>query len=223
MPGSYLAGILRYVPVLPLAGSPARRHDPAMQIDIIIFDGFDELDAIGPYEVLRNAADFGAPFEVTLVGAHGAATITASHGTRIVVERGPSETADVVLVPGGGYLRGTGIRHELERGELPRVVAAAHERGAIVGSVCTGAMVLAASGLAAGRRMTTHRLAIDDLRAAGAEVVEARFTDDGDIVSSGGVTSGIHLALHLVERFADAEIAERVAQEIEHELVSTAP
>jgi transcriptional regulator GlxA family with amidase domain len=193
-----------------------------MQIDIIIFDGFDELDAIAPYEVLRTAAEMGAPIEATLVGAHGPATITASHGARIVVDRGPSATAGMVIVPGGGYFHGSGIRTELERRELPRAVAAAHARGAIVGSVCTGAMLLAATGLSAGRRMATHHLAIDDLRASGAEVVEARFVDDGDVVSAGGVTSGIDLALHLVERFADAEIAERVAREIEYERVAGA-
>ena len=110
----------------------------------------------------------------------------------------------MVIVPGGGYFHGSGIRTELELRELPRLVAAAHARGAIVGSVCTGAMLLAATGITAGRRMTTHHLAIDDLRASGAEVVESRFVDDGDIVSAGGVTSGLDLALHLVERFAGA-------------------
>jgi putative intracellular protease/amidase len=74
-----------------------------MQIDIILFDGFDELDAIAPYEVLRTAAELGAPIEPELVGAHGPATITASHGARLVVHRGPSETAGMVIVPGGGY------------------------------------------------------------------------------------------------------------------------
>jgi transcriptional regulator GlxA family with amidase domain len=128
----------------------------------------------------------------------------------------------MVIVPGGGYFHGSGIRTELERRELPRAVAAAHARGAIVGSVCTGAMLLAATGLSDGRRMATHHLAIDDLRASGAVVVPARFVDDGDIVSAGGVTSGIDLALHLVERFADAEIAERVAREIEYERVAGA-
>jgi transcriptional regulator GlxA family with amidase domain len=187
-----------------------------MRIDIILFEGFDELDAVAPYEVLRTAAEFGAPIEAQLVGAHGGATITASHGMRIVVERGPSESADMLLVPGGGYFQGAGIRGEIERGELPRVLTAAHARGAIVGSVCTGAMLLAATGILAGRRATTHHLAIDDLRAAGVEVVEARFVDDGEIVSAGGVTSGLDLALHLVERFADAGIAERVAAEIEY-------
>jgi transcriptional regulator GlxA family with amidase domain len=187
------------------------------RIELVLFDGFDEMDAIAPYEVLQTAAGCGAPIEVELVGAHGAATITASHGAHIVVDRGPSRAADVILVPGGGYFHGSGIRDELERGELPRLLAQAHARGAIVGSVCTGAMLLAASGLTAGRRATTHHLAIDDLRAAGAEVVEARFVDDGDIVTAGGVTSGLDLALHLVERFAGASIAEQVAAEIEYE------
>jgi transcriptional regulator GlxA family with amidase domain len=194
-----------------------------MKIDIILFDGFDELDAIAPYEILRTAAELGAPLDVTLAGAHGPATITASHGARIVVDRGPSDDAEMLLIPGGGYFRGTGIRTELERGVLPRTVAAAHARGAVVGSVCTGAMLLAATGITAGRRMTTHQLAVDDLRASGAEVVEARFVDDGDIVSAGGVTAGIDLALHLVERFAGAGMAEQVAVEIEYQRVVAAP
>jgi len=77
-------------------------------------------------------------------------------------------------------------------------------------------MLLAASGLTAGRRATTHQSAIEDLRASGAEIVEDRFVDDGDLVTAGGVTSGLDLALHLVERFAGAEIAGAVAAEIEY-------
>jgi len=186
-------------------------------IEIVVFDGFDDLDAIAPYEVLRTAAGLGAQIATELVGTHGPGTITTSHGMRIVVDRGPSESADVLLVPGGGYFHGDGIRTELERRVLPRLVEAAHARGAIVGSICTGAMLLAATGITAGRRATTHRYALDDLRASGAEVVEGRFVDDGDLVTAAGVTAGIDLALHLVERFADAQIAERVAVEIEHE------
>ena len=167
--------------------------------------------------MLRTAAALGAPIEAELVGAHGAATVTASHGLRLVVDRGPSEAPDVLLVPGGGWFHGAGVRDEIERGDLPRVMAAAHGAGSIVGSVCTGAMLLAAAGLVEGRRATTHHEAIEDLRGAGAEIVEgARFVDDGDIVSAGGVTSGLDLALHLVERFADAGMRERVAAEIEY-------
>jgi len=191
-----------------------------MKIDIVVFDGFDEMDAVAPYEVLRTAAGLGAPIEAELVASHGAATVTASHGLRIAVDRGPSEAADLVLVPGGGWFHGAGVRDEIERGELTALLAAAHERGAIVGSVCTGAMLLAAAGLVEGRRATTHHAAFDDLRAAGAQLVETRFVDDGDIVTAGGVTSGLDLALHIVEKVAGASIAQQAAEEIEYERVA---
>jgi transcriptional regulator GlxA family with amidase domain len=190
---------------------------PGMQIEIIVFDGFDEMDAIAPYEVLRTAAALGAPIRAELVGAHGAGTVAASHGMRLVVERGPSEAPDVMLVPGGGWFDGAGVRGEIERGVLTRTLVAAHEAGSIVGSVCTGAMLLAAAGLVERRRATTHHAAIEDLRAAGAQIVDGvRFVDDGDVVTAGGVTSGLDLALHLVERVAGASTAERVAAEIEY-------
>jgi transcriptional regulator GlxA family with amidase domain len=187
-----------------------------MRIDIVVFDGFDEMDAIAPYEVLRTAAGLGAPIEAELVGARGAGTITASHGLRLTVDRGPSESAQMLLVPGGGWFHGPGVRDEIERGELPRLLAAAREGGAIVGSVCTGAMLLAAAGLVEGRPATTHHAAHEDLRAAGAQLVEARFVDDGDLLTAGGVTSGLDLALHVVERIAGASIAAEVADEIEY-------
>jgi transcriptional regulator GlxA family with amidase domain len=190
-----------------------------MKIDIVVFDGFDEMDAIAPFEVLRTAAALGAPIDAELVGAHGAATITASHGARLVVDRGPSEAADMLLVPGGGWFHGAGVRDEIERGVLPAALADARATGKIVGSVCTGAMLLAAAGLVEGRRAITHHSAIEDLRAAGAEIVDARFVDDGDLLTAGGVTSGLDLALHIVEKVAGASIAEQVAREVEYERV----
>jgi transcriptional regulator GlxA family with amidase domain len=189
-----------------------------MRIEIVLFDGFDEMDAIAPFEVFRTAAGLGAPIEAELVGAHGAAMITASHGARIEVGRGPSEAPDLMLVPGGGWFHGAGVRDEVERGVLTRALVATHGAGSIVGSVCTGAMLLAAAGLVEGRPAITHHSAIEDLRAAGAQVVEgARFVDDGDIVTAGGVTSGLDLALHIVERVAGASVADAVAREIEYE------
>jgi transcriptional regulator GlxA family with amidase domain len=190
-----------------------------MDIDVILFDGFDELDAIAPFEILRNAEAMGADLHPTLVGAHGAGEIAGSHGARLVVDRAVSDTAGLLVVPGGGWNAGgdRGARGEARRGELPALLARAHAGGSIVASVCTGGMLLAAAGLTDGRRATTHHRALDDLRASGADVVEARVVDDGDVVTCGGVTSGIDLALWLVERFAGSEIAGRVAAEIEHE------
>ena len=203
--------------VLPLAIRRGAREHDGMQIDIVVFDGFDELDALAPYEVLRTAAAHGAQIQADLVGVHGPATVTASHGARIAVDRGPSEAASMLMVPGGGWFHGAGVRSELERGDLPRLLVEAHERGAILASVCTGAMLLAAAGLTEGRRATTHHDAFDDLRSFGAEVVEERFVDDGDLLTAGGVTSGIDLALHIVEKVAGATVAEKVAREIEYD------
>jgi transcriptional regulator GlxA family with amidase domain len=77
-------------------------------------------------------------------------------------------------------------------------------------------MIVAAAGLTDGRPAITHHLGIDDLRASGARVVDTRVVDDGDLLTAGGVTSGIDLALWIVERFAGREIADAVAAEMEH-------
>ena len=190
-----------------------------MRIEILLYDGFDELDGIAPYEVLRTAEEYGADIHAELVGAYGSGTVVASHGTRIQVQAGLSEASDIVLVPGGSWnTRGErGAWAEAQRGDIPAMIAAAHERGARIASVCTGAMLLATAGLTEGRSATTHHLAIDDLRASGAHVVDARVVDDGDILTAGGVTSGIDLSLWIVEREAGAEIANQVAAEIEYE------
>jgi len=189
-----------------------------MRIDILLYDGFDELDAMAPYEVLRTAAGHGADIEATLVGAHGAGTIAADHGARIVVDRGVSEDADVILVPGGGWNTRSerGAWGEVQRGHIPRLIADAHDRGAVIASVCTGALLIAATGVTSGRPATTHHDAIQDLRATGAEIVDARAVDDGDVITAGGVTSGLDLALALVERAAGREVADAVAWDIEY-------
>jgi transcriptional regulator GlxA family with amidase domain len=190
-----------------------------MRIDVILYDGFDELDALGPYEALRTAAAFGTDLQVELVGAHGPATITADHGTRIVVDRGIADAVDLILVPGGGWFtRGdAGAWVEAQRGDLTARIAELHAAGVTVASVCTGAMLLAEAGITRGRPATTHHNAIEEFRASGADIVDARVVDDGDIITAGGVTSGLDLALMLVERVAGAEMAARVASELEYE------
>ena len=189
-----------------------------MRIDILLFDGFDELDALAPYEVLRTAAGHGADIEATLVGAHGAGVIAADHGARIVVDRGVSDDADVVLVPGGGWITRSdrGAWGEVQRGHIPELIAVAHARGAVIASVCTGALLIAAAGVTRGRPATTHHDAIEDFRATGAEIVDARVVDDGDVITAGGVTSGIDLALALIERAAGREVADAVAWDLEY-------
>jgi transcriptional regulator GlxA family with amidase domain len=190
-----------------------------MQIQIALYDGFDEMDAVGPYEVFVNAA-----IDTTLVslvdavgpvrGSHG--MVVTPHGS---LAKADGSLPDAVLVPGGGWNDSSekGARTEAERGELPRRLAELHAAGVRVFGVCTGTMLVAAAGLLEGRAAITHHGALDDLRASGALVhADARVVDDGDIVTAGGVTSGIDLALHVVERERGRAVADAVAREMEH-------
>ena len=191
-----------------------------MRVAVVVYEGFDELDAIGPLEVLRNAAAMGATdLSVELVALDGTAEVTGSHGLRVRTDgRLDPDGTDLLVIPGGGWNdRGAhGAWAEAERGDLPAAIAAAARGGAVVATVCTGAMLAATAGLTRGRPAITHHAAVEDLRASGARVVEARVVDDGDLVTAGGVTSGIDLALWLVERHFGAELADAVAAEIEH-------
>ena len=188
--------------------------------EIVLFEDFDELDAIGPYEVLENGAVAGASLEtrlVTLEEPTGDGLVTASHGLRVEPD-GTLGEPDILLVPGGGWTsEDDGVRAVVEDRPLPATVEERHDAGATVASVCTGAMVLAEAGLLEGRPATTHAVARDDLEAAGADLIDARVVDDGDVLTAGGVTSGIDLALWLLEREFGADVAEAVETEMEYE------
>jgi transcriptional regulator GlxA family with amidase domain len=208
----------------PSEGSVVQHRRPIARIAIVVFDGFDELDAIAPLEVLTNAARAGAALEVRLVALSAPGRVIASHGLELTVSDRMEDDIDLVIVPGGGWNAepGTpGARVEVERGLLPAALATLHGHGATVASVCTGAMIVAAAGLLKGRPATTHHVALVDLAETGAKLVEARVVDDGDVITAGGVTSGIDMALWLVEREWGSEIAGIVASQIEHELVGT--
>jgi transcriptional regulator GlxA family with amidase domain len=192
-----------------------------MLVEILVYAGVDELDAIGPFEVLSNAGAGGASLEVRIVALDDSREITCSHGLRFRPDGliGSRGRPDVLIVPGGGWAKRTapGAWTEAQRGAIPQAIARLYKEGAVVGSVCTGTMLLAAAGLVRGRSAITHRLALEDLRNAGAQVIDARVVDDGDIITSGGVTSGIDLGLYLVERFVSAEVARKIEKAMEYD------
>jgi transcriptional regulator GlxA family with amidase domain len=209
-----------------------------VQIAIVLFDGFDNLDAVGPFEVFGHARAHGADIDVGLCTLDGQTPVVSSHGLAVqpdgvlpVPARGTAAeeastdqsagdgVPDLVVVPGGGWVGGaeTGARAAVEDGTLPEALARLHDRGGTVASVCTGGMILAAAGLTDGRPAVTHHGALEDLRASGADVVDARVVDDGDVVTAAGVTSGLDLALYLLEREFDPGLAAGVAETIAHE------
>ena len=183
-----------------------------MRIEILIYDGFDDLDGFGPFEVCN-----GAGLETRFVTIAPQDVVTTSHGAR-VIPHGVLGDPDLVLVPGGGWNDGSpqGARAEARRGDIARALAARHAAGRRVGSVCTGAMLLAEAGVLAGRRAITHWSAIEDLRGYGVEVVDgARVVDEGDIITAAGVTSGIDLALQIVAAEKGEDAARAAGREIE--------
>jgi transcriptional regulator GlxA family with amidase domain len=187
-------------------------------VEVLLYEGFDELDGVGPYEVFKTAAAFGGSFTTRMVSVEHDEWVIASHGLRVGVD-GRLGRPDILVVPGGGWNAGDdrpGARREAERGTIPERIREQHERGATVAAVCTGGMLLAEAGLLDGRPAVTHAGALDDLRATAATVVEERVVDDGDVLTAGGITSGIDLALHLVGRFEGDDLRERVATELEY-------
>lgn len=192
-----------------------------MRIQIVVYDGFDELDALAPLEVLRRAAELGADLKTELVTMAPRDQVTAAFGLCLRPDStlDPETPPDLLLVPGGGWAAGgpTGVRAEIACGELPAAIALLHGHGTLIATVCTGAMLAAAAGLTKGRHATTHASALDALRESGADVPAARVVDDGDLISAGGITSGLDMALWLVERFFGAPMACAIERRMEYE------
>jgi len=191
-----------------------------MNVEVALFDGVEALDALGPAEVLAYGRDAGADVEVTLTTLDGERTVPTSHGIGVEAVGTLGETdPDLVVVPGGGWnaRRDAGAWAEAERGDLPERLAALHADGVTLAAVCTGGMLLSRAGLLAGRPAVTHHGAIDDLRETDAEVVDARVVDDGDVLTAGGITSGLDLGLYLLERAFGEATAAAAAEQMEYE------
>lgn len=189
-----------------------------MRIDIVVFDGLDELDALGPLEVLRSAQRGGADFQTQMVTRTPQPQVSASYGLRFLAEATYTPGADLLIVPGGGWAARSdvGAWGEVQRGEWLPLLKQAAADGAVMAGVCTGVMLLAHAGVIGGRPATTHHTAWADLQATGARLVRDRVVDDGDLITAGGVTSGLDLALWVVERYAGRQLADDVADRMEY-------
>lgn len=191
-----------------------------MRIGIVAFDGFDELDVVGPLEVFRRAAALGADLTAEVVTRTDQDTIVGSVGLSIVPDV-TYETGDmdVLVVAGGGWIdrADTGVWGEVQRGDWLPLLSAEAAVGTTMLSVCAGAMLLAHAGVIGTRRATTHQSALEDLAETGATVVRERVVDDGDLITSGGVTSGLDLALWFVGREFGESFAQHVADVLEYE------
>jgi transcriptional regulator GlxA family with amidase domain len=189
-----------------------------MRIAIALFDGVEELDFAGPWEVLAYwAREVAADAEVFTVAA-SLDLVTAAKGLRVLPDRTWDDAGqiDVVIMPGGRGSRALLGADEPLHDRL-RALAAG---GTLMTSVCTGALVYAAAGMLRGRPATTHWENLDELAALDATIVirpDARYVDDGDVITAAGVSAGIDMALHLVVRLDSADAARRTKREIQYD------
>jgi len=180
------------------------------KVSILIFDGITALDAVGPYEVLRSVPGW----EVSFVGkeAGEVRTDAGSLGLTADLSLAEAPSADILVIPGG-----RGSRLLLDDDEVLDWVREVDRGSRWTASVCTGSLVLGAAGLLAGRRASGHWLYLEPLREYGADPVGGRWVEDGKLLTGGGVSAGIDMALHLVGREVGPEVAQAIQLAIEYD------
>jgi transcriptional regulator GlxA family with amidase domain len=184
---------------------------------IAVFEGAEELDFVGPWEVLASWRYlYPGEVDLLLVGEHSE-PITCAKGMRVLADRGWDGLGrvDCLVYPGG---RGT--RAHLGDERIRSRLRALKEQGTVMASVCTGALVFADAGLLDGRSVTTHWSAFDELLPLGRDITprpDDRFVDAGDVITAAGVSAGIDMALHLVGRFGSPERAREVRRYIQYD------
>lgn len=188
-----------------------------MEIQILLYDGFDELDVFGVFEPLKMAG-LGA----RLIGLRKQEFIASANGVRVSVDQFflVNSKPDILIVPGGGWLNRSalGAWKEKDNKELLDNLRSFHKDGVIIAAVCTGVMLLAVAGLLKDRSAITNHSAIDELGALGVKIQQARVVDDGDIITAGGITSSLDLGLYLIERFVSVEKAKEISERLEFEI-----
>jgi transcriptional regulator GlxA family with amidase domain len=197
---------------------------------IVLFDGFDPLDVIAPFEVLVAGSDAtGCELVVELVSAEGPRPVVS--GSRGLVldataQLDPSKPGYVIVPGASGPVDGDPDEVDTipvllarfgETEAVPLMRQAMASPDVTVATVCGGSLALAMAGLLEGRNAVTHVLGLDVLDATGVNVVRARVVDDGDLVTAGGVTSGLDLALHLLDRSYGPRVALAVEELFEYE------
>jgi len=185
-----------------------------MYFGIVIFPEVEELDFVGPWEMLTMWSKLAAGPGNCLIVAETREPVVCAKGLSVnpQVSFADCPPLDYLLVPGG-----MGTRREVDNPEMVRFLAAQAPGCKALLSVCTGAFVLHAAGLLSGKTATTHWASLDRLRALGdVEVVEQRFVQDGSVWTSAGVSAGTDLMLAFIAHTAGEEAAARVQLQAEY-------
>jgi transcriptional regulator GlxA family with amidase domain len=191
-----------------------------MTVGIVLFDDVEVLDFAGPFEVFAvagNVTEGGFTVVTVAERADAQAPIVARNGLKIVPDYALADAPhlDILVVPGG-----QGTRREVSN---PRLIGWIRQRAAdatLTTSVCTGSFLLAETGILQGRTVTTHWASVQRMRDSYQWITvrgDARFVDEGDIVTSAGISAGIDMSLYVVGRLKGAEIAAQTARHMEYD------
>ena len=188
------------------------------RIGIFLFEGAEELDWAGPWEVLSYWARTYPDDDVEVFTvAEREGPVTCAKGLKVLADHSwhTMPSIDVLVYP-GGY----GTRPQLGDETYRKWVRSHAESGTLMTSVCTGSLVYADAGLLDGRPATTHWANVDLLASLGQNIEvrpDDRFVDDGDVVTAAGVSAGIDMALHLVARLSSVDRAKEVRRGIQYD------
>ena len=191
----------------------AAGHVEKKTLGVVLYSNFELLDVFGSVEMFGNLRE---DLQVVMV-AEQAGAVTSAQGPKAIADYGFDDcpALDMLLVPGGW-----GTRAEVNNETMLAWLKERGEAADIVMSVCTGSAILAKAGLLDGRRATSNKKSFDWVREQGPKVEwvkEARWVDDGNRVTSSGVTAGIDMALAVIERLYGAEAAEKLAAYTDYE------
>ncbi len=185
-----------------------------VNVQALVYDGFDEMDLIGAFETLGMAG-----FNVALKSLYGPGVVSGAYGLKVSIDESLSlnQLPELLLVPGGGWLNRAprGAWAEAQSGRILRLLSEVHQHGVVIATVCTGSLLLGKAALLTGVPATTNHAAVDELISFGANYIPARVVDAGSIITAGGITCSIDLGLWLVERFVSQKIALDVSARLE--------
>lgn len=189
-------------------------------VGLYLFNEVEVLDFAGPFEVfsVTELEDGTKPFRVVTLSEKGG-LITARNGLRIETEKTiqAAPELDLLIVPGGHGATDT----EIHKKDILNFIKAQHEKTELLASVCTGSFLLAEAGLLTGKQATTHWRSLDKMEAAYPQVTVERnvkFVDQGDILTSAGISAGIELSLHIVKRLLGEEVMRTTAKRMEYDI-----
>ena len=187
------------------------------KVGIIVFDNAEVLDVMGPYEVFSVAGRISEPseFQVVLISDSEEKSVTLRHGLRILTDINIYEDQefDLIIVSGG-------ITTNAEQNKkLLEFLVKSKARGTIIASICTGAFILAEAGLLGKNKVTTHWEDQKELQNRFPDltvIANQRWVESEGIFTSGGISAGMDLSLHLVQVLSDRALALRTAKQMEY-------